>query len=163
MDENRNLALEYEKKAELALEKSLDDMAREALKRKRSYGGIGDAMAKELEEQRKVVDMLKTSFKALEGKIAEAKGKRQVLLPRQKRAETQVDLSTTLNGVSEQADLLDSFERIADKVSRSEAMATATMELEKSSIEEKFTQMEQDKSVDDELKLLKEKFKVPAK
>lgn len=157
VEENGKLAHEYNAKAELAIEKGQDDLAREALKRRKSYQSIEESMKKELEEQKKVVEMLQTSYKALELKIEEAKNKRQVLLSRQKRAETQVDLSTTLNGASEQADLLDSFERMADKVSRSEAMASATLDLERDSIEDKFNKMEQEKSVEDELKLLKDR------
>ncbi|HNV70083.1 MAG TPA: PspA/IM30 family protein [Candidatus Ozemobacteraceae bacterium] len=159
VEENEKLAQEYTTKAELALEKGDDTLAREALKRRKSYQSIGESLKKELEEQHKVVEMLQTSFKALEVKIEEAKNKRQILLSRQKRAETQVDLSTTLDGVSEQADLLESFERMADKVSRSEAMASALVDMEKGSVEEKFSKLEEEKSVEDELKLLKDRMK----
>ncbi len=159
VEENDKLAQEYTAKAELALEKGDDTLAREALKRRKSYQSIGESLKKELDEQHKVVEMLQTSFKALEVKIEEAKNKRQILLSRQKRAETQVDLSTTLDGVSEQADLLESFERMADKVSRSEAMASALIDMEKGSVEEKFSKLEEEKSVEDELKLLKDRMK----
>lgn len=159
VEENEKLAQEYTAKAELALEKGDETLAREALKRRKSYQNIGESLKKELEEQHKVVEMLQTSFKALEVKIEEAKNKRQILLSRQKRAETQVDLSTTLDGVSEQADLLESFERLADKVSRSEAMASALIDMEKGSVEEKFSKLEEEKSVEDELKLLKDRMK----
>lgn len=159
VEENEKLAQEYTSKAEIALEKGDESLAREALKRRKSYQSIGESLKQELDEQHKVVEMLQTSFKALEVKIEEAKNKRQILLSRQKRAETQVDLSTTLDGVSEQADLLESFERMADKVSRSEAMASALVDMEKGSIEDKFNKLEEEKSVEDELKLLKDRVK----
>ena len=92
-------------------------------------------------------------------KIEEAKNKRQVLLSRQKRAETRVEMSDTLSSISEQADLFDAFDRMADKVTQTEAMATAVMELDKASVDEKFDKLERDKSVDDDLKALKEKLK----
>ncbi|MBF0501433.1 MAG: PspA/IM30 family protein [Candidatus Riflebacteria bacterium] len=159
VEENEKLVLEYEKKALLALEKSDDDLAREALRRKKSYTGIVSSMGRELDEQKKAVELLKTSYKALECKIEEAKNKRHVLLSRQKRAETQVDLSDTICSVSEQADLFDAFERMADKVTRQEAMAQAVLELEKPSIDEKFEKMEREKSIDEEFAALKSRAK----
>jgi len=159
VEENKKLCGEYENKALLALEKNSEDLAREALKRKKSYGGIATSLEAGLEEQRKAVELLKTSYKALEMKIEEAKSKRQVLLSRQKRAETRIDLSDTVSTINEQADLFDSFDRMADKVAKTEAMAGALAELDKTTIEEKFDQLERDRSIDDDLKALKEKMK----
>ncbi len=159
VEDNDKLCTEYESKALLALEKKSDELAREALRRKKSYQGIADSLKKELEEQRKAVDLLKTSFKALEVKIEEAKNKRQLMITRQKRAETKIDLSDSVNSMNEQADLFDAFERMADKVAKTEAMAGALTELEKASLDEKFEQLESDKSVEDDLKALKDKIK----
>lgn len=159
VDENRKLAGEYESKALLALEKNSEDLAREALKRKKSYSDITTSLETELDEQRKAVELLKTSYKALELKIEEAKNKRQVLLSRQKRAETQIDLTDTVSSINEQADLFDAFDRMADKVAKTEAMAGALAELDKATIEQKFEQLERDRSIDDDLKALKEKMK----
>jgi len=158
VEENRKLCSEYEGKALLALEKNSEELAREALKRKKSYEGIASSLETELEEQRKAVELLKTSYKALELKIEEAKNKRQVLLSRQKRAETLIDLSDTVSSINEQADLFDAFDRMADKVAKTEAMAGALSELDKATIEEKFEQLERDRSIDDDLKALKEKM-----
>lgn len=157
--ENDRLAKEYEHKALLALEDNNEGLAREALRRKKAYLDIFDSMTKELDEQQKAVELLKTSYKALELKIEEAKNKRQVLLSRQKRAETRVDMSDTLSSISEQADLFDAFDRMADKVTKTEAMATAVMELDQASVDEKFNKLERDRSVDEELKALKDKMK----
>ncbi|MFZ2957611.1 MAG: PspA/IM30 family protein [Candidatus Ozemobacteraceae bacterium] len=159
VEENQKLVGEYESKAILALEKSDEKLAREALRRKKSYVGIVESMDKELDEQRKAVELLKTSFKALELKIEEAKNKRHVLLSRQKRAETRVDLSDTISSVSDQADLFDAFERMAEKVTNNEAMSCAVIEMEKASIDEKFDKMEKEKSVDVELAALRLKMK----
>lgn len=158
-EENRKLVNEYEKKARLSLEGNDEVLAREALRRKKSYGEIADSMIKELDEQRKVVELLKASYKALEAKIEEAKNKRHVLLSRQKRAETRIDLSDSLDTVSQQADLFDAFDRMADKVSSTEAMAGAVAEMEKITVDEKFALMERDKAVDDELTALKASLK----
>lgn len=159
VDENRKLAGEYESKALLALEKNSEDLAREALKRKKSYADITTSLETELDEQQKAVELLKTSYKALELKIEEAKNKRQVLLSRQKRAETRIDLTDTVSSINEQADLFDAFDRMADKVAKTEAMAGALAELDKATIEQKFEQLERDRSIDDDLKALKEKMK----
>jgi len=157
-DENEKLVNDYDGKALLALEKSNDNLAREALRRKKTYTDIAGSLKKELEEQRKAVELLKTSFKALEVKIDEAKNKRQILLSRQKRAETRLDLSDTVNTVNEQADLFDAFDRMAEKVASTEALAGAVVELEKASLDEKFQQLESEKSVEDDLKALKERL-----
>jgi phage shock protein A len=157
-DDNGKLSIEYEKKAMLALDKGDESLAKEALRRKTSYAEIGESLKKELEEQKKAVELLKTSFKALEYKIEEAKSKRQIMLSRKKRAETRIDLSETLDTVSQQADLFDTFDRMAEKVAHTEALAGAVVELEKCTVDEKFAQIERDRSVEDELQALKRKM-----
>lgn len=159
VEENKRLSGEYESKALLSLEKNSEELAREALKRKKSYVSITTSLETELDEQRKVVELLKTSYKALEMKIEEAKNKRQVLLTRNKRAETKIDHSETVSSIHDQSDLFDAFDRMADKVAKSEAMAGALAELDKATIEEKFDQLERDRSIDDDLKALKDRMK----
>lgn len=155
VDDNQKLLEEYEKKAVTAIEKDDEELACEALRRKKSYTDITASLRKEFDEQKKAVDLLKTSLKALEIKIEEAKNKKQILLSRKKRAETRLEISDAVSGINEQKDLFDTFDRMAEKVAQSEAMASALLELEKTSIDEKFEQLEREKSVDDELAALK--------
>ena len=158
-EESAKLCLEYEKKAMLCLEKDDEALAREALARKKSYGNIAESMSKEHEEQKKAVELLKSSFKALELKIDEAKQRKQILLSRQKRAETKMDMTDAVTTANSAADLFDAFERMADKVSATEAIAGAFVDLEQSVVEEKFNQMERTAAMDDELAQLKAKMK----
>ncbi|MBF0544448.1 MAG: PspA/IM30 family protein [Candidatus Riflebacteria bacterium] len=158
VEENEKLVEEYQKRALNSVESNDDNLAREALKRKKSYSSIVESLKKELEEQKKSVEFLRTSYKALEVKIDEAKSKKQVLLSRQKRAETKLEMTDNISTINNQAELFETFERMAEKIDHKEALASAVQEIEKVSIEEKFAKLELSKTVDEELKLLKKEL-----
>ncbi len=157
-EDNEKLAADYEAKAIKALEASDEELAREALRRKKTYEDIGAALAREVKEQQEQVELLRTSLKALELKIDEAKNKRHVLLARQKRAEARLDLSTSVTEANKTADLFETFERMADKILSTEAMASASLDMEKASLDDKFALLDKRASVDLELSALKKKL-----
>ncbi|MBF0409279.1 MAG: PspA/IM30 family protein [Candidatus Riflebacteria bacterium] len=159
VEENGKLIGEYEKKAMIALESNDEGLAKEALKRKKSYNTILESIQKELEDQKKSVEFLKTSYKALEVKIDEAKTKRHILMTRHKRAEAKLEMTDTVSSVTNQAELFETFERMAEKINQKDALASAVQDIEETTLEEKFAKLEVSKSVDDELKALKEKMK----
>src|SRR5262249_31024586 len=73
-------------------------------------------------------DKLKTQLNALQNKIEEAKRKKNILVARQKRAEAQKAIQSTMAGLTDTS-AFDTFERMAEKVDQIEAEAEAEAEL----------------------------------
>ncbi|HGY5550205.1 MAG TPA: PspA/IM30 family protein, partial [Prochlorococcus sp.] len=81
----------YER-AELAMQKGEEDLAREALNRRKSFQESSTALNTQLNGQEGQVETLKRSLTALEGKIAEARTKKDMLKARAQAAQAQQQL-----------------------------------------------------------------------
>tara|TARA_E500000178_G_scaffold301263_1_gene310067 strand:+ start:9455 stop:9931 length:477 start_codon:yes stop_codon:yes gene_type:complete len=68
-------------RAELALKKGEDALAKEALSRRKTYQETATALNTQLSTQAGQVEMLKKNLLALEGKIAEARTKKDISRP----------------------------------------------------------------------------------
>jgi phage shock protein A len=155
----RNLeqAQMWEKKAMFAVQKSDDDLARQALKRKKSYDEIAQGFKGQLDEQSKMTELLKDNLHTLEAKIEEAKRKKNLLIARAKRAEAQKTIHNAVSNIS-QTGAFDALARIEAKVQEIEIETAATMELTDTGLESQFAQLEASTDVDDELEALKAKL-----
>src|SRR5580692_1834688 len=70
--ENEQAADEWVRKAELAVEKGQDDLARVALERSMTARQMGESFAEQVADQNARVDNLKTALRKLDLKLAEA-------------------------------------------------------------------------------------------
>lgn len=152
----QNQATEWQHKAELAVQKNADDLAKEALGRRNSFQETADGFKTQYDEQKKEVDLLKDSLNKLEAKIQEAETKKDLLLARAHVADTQQMVSAAQGHVADRS-AFEGFERMEDKVRQKEAMAQATAELGKDDLEDKFAALEKDDQLDAQLAELKQK------
>lgn len=74
----------WQRRAQLALQKGDENLAREALNRKKVQAETATALKTQLDQQSATVDTLKRNLIALEGKISEAKLKRICSRPERK-------------------------------------------------------------------------------
>ena len=74
------------RKAELAVDKKQDDLARAALQRVESYRELSDNFAQQVTDQKAQVENLKTALRQLEQKLTEAQAKADVLIAQHRRA-----------------------------------------------------------------------------
>src|SRR4051794_5848828 len=84
--ENEQIHLDWMRKAELAVEKKQDDLARAALQRALSYQTMAGSFDQQIDDQRTQVEMLKNALRSLEQKVAEAKAKSEVLIAQHRRS-----------------------------------------------------------------------------
>lgn len=157
-------AQEWERKAVLAVQAGKDDLAKEALLRKKEYTDAAAEYRKQWEAQRASVEQLKVSLRELQNKIEEAQRKKNLLVARAKRAEAQKKIQTTISSVSGNRTAFDAFDRMSQKVDQMEAEADAAKELDDfsadASLEKRFAELEKsDSSADMMLLELKEKMK----
>ncbi len=84
--ENEDKVAEWTRKAELAVDKKQDDLARAALERTESYRDLSAGFAQQVVDQKAQVENLKTALRQLEQKLTEARAKADVLIAQHRRA-----------------------------------------------------------------------------
>ncbi len=146
----------YER-AELALQKGEEDLAREALSRRKSFQESFSALTNQLQAQEGQVQMLKRSLVTLEGKIAEAKTKKDMLKARAQAAQAQQNLQSAVGNMGSNSAMA-AFERMEDKVEALEASGQAAAELAGADLESQFAALEGSNDLDDELNALRQKL-----
>ena len=142
-------------RAQLAIKKGDEELAREALVRRKGYQENADSMKVQLDQQKDAVDKLISNTRLLESKMAEAKSKKDTLKARAASAKTNKAVNEMVSGVSTSS-ALGAFDRMEEKVMSMEAEAEAFGMLGPANddMEAKFKALEGD-SVDDELAKLK--------
>jgi phage shock protein A len=158
--QNQQQADEWQRKAELAVQKGEDDLARQALSRRNTFQETATGFKQQYEDQAHQVEQLKDALDRLESKIQEARTKKDLLIARSRRANAERQINDTMarantTGVS------GGFERMEEKVRQSEARAKATSELNQDTVEERFKQLEQADQLDSQLADLKSKLGAP--
>lgn len=161
-DNERTLAVEWEKKAMLAVKAGNDDLAKQALARKQEHEKLAVGYQQQWQAQKAAVDQLKSALQGLNSKIEEAKRKKNLLIARAKRAEAQRAIADTMDGLSSTS-AFDTMARMEEKIDKMEAEAAATYELAETAsgdqLEQQFKALESESS-DDALAALKAKMGV---
>jgi phage shock protein A len=147
-------ASKWEQRAKLALSKGDENLAREALTRKKSYTDTATVLKQQLDQQVGQVDNLRRNLVALESKISEAKTKKNMLQARAKAAKANEELQKTLGNIDINS-ATGAFERMEAKVLDAEARSQALGELGGYGVEQQFAQLESGSGVDDELAMMK--------
>ena len=144
-------------RAELALKQGEEDLAREALARRKTCQDTATALSTQLTSQAGQVETLKKSLLSLEGKIAEAKTKKDMLKARAQAAQAQVQLQSAVGNLGTNTSMA-AFERMEEKVEQLEASSAAAGELAGADLESKFAALEGAPEVDAELAAMKQRL-----
>lgn len=147
-------AQQWERKAELAVQQGKDDLAREALRRKRDNEESVHVYSTQLGSQQEMVAKLKTQLQQLEAKYEQARSSRDVLIARQKRAEAVQRISSTMSGVKA-LEPSEELERMERRIRSNESRALAEQELASSTLDVQFKALDSDVEVEDDLMKLK--------
>ncbi len=150
-------ATTWQQRAQLALQKGEEDLAREALVRKKTYAETSAGLKGQLEQQSGAVDTLKRQLIALESKISEAKTKKDMLKARASAAKANEQLQKSVGTLSTSS-AMGAFERMEEKVLQMEASGQAAAELAGSNLESQFASLEAGGDVDYELEAMKAKM-----
>eukprot|EP00669_Euglena_mutabilis_P005256 TRINITY_DN16664_c0_g1_i1.p1 TRINITY_DN16664_c0_g1~~TRINITY_DN16664_c0_g1_i1.p1 ORF type:complete len:409 (-),score=117.99 TRINITY_DN16664_c0_g1_i1:267-1463(-) len=149
------LVAQWQKRAELALIKGDEELAREALRRKNAEQKALDGLNQQLNQSGPIAENLLNSMKLLEGKLDEAKANKAQLIARAKSAQTQKKVNDMLTGI-DTGSAMAAFERMEEKVQTIEASAEVSGILaEGSSLDKRFKSLEGSSAVDDDLAALK--------
>jgi phage shock protein A len=157
--ENEDAGSDWMRKAELAVDKSQDELARAALDRYQTSQKLTLSYREQVDDQRAQVETLKNTLIKLEQKLEEAKSKRDLLLARHRRS---IALTKTARAQSDLGDHSKSaaFDRLGDRVNLTESVASAEVELLTDDTAERLTRLDRDTEVDRLLEDLKSKRKL---
>lgn len=154
--ENAEKVAEWTRKAELAVGKNEDDLARAALHRCESYRELAENFAQQVTDQKAQVENLKTALRQLEQKLTEAQGKADLLMAQNRRARAVGKASDAKlaagNGSSAAA-----FDRMKHKVAHSSALSQAKSELAADDVEDRLAALEKEDRIEQLLAELKAK------
>ena len=92
-------AAKWYQRAQLAIEKSEDELAREALTRRKQQLEMADSLKEQVETQQSSITSLYESMKELEAKMAEAKAKKDQIIARARTAKAATKVNDMLAGV----------------------------------------------------------------
>jgi len=154
--ENANKVAEWMRKAELAVDKKEDDLARASLLRVESYRELSENFTQQVADQRAQVENLKTALRQLEQKLAEAEAKADVLIAQQRRARA-VGKASDARIASGDGSKAAAFDRMKRKVAHSEAMSQAKSEIAADNIEDRLAALEKQDRIEQLLVELKSK------
>ena len=158
--ENEDTARDWMRKAEVAVDKLHDDLARAALDRFQTSQRLAQSYHEQVDDQKAQVENLKGALMKLEMKLDEAKSKRDLLLARHRRSLSlgkAAQAQTMLGDNSKSA----TFERLKDRVHHSEAVATAEVDLLSDDMGDRLTRLDRDAEVDRLLAELKARRGLP--
>ena len=154
--ENEDKVAEWMRKAELAVDKKQDDLARAALQRVESYRDLTASFAQQLSDQKAQVENLKTALRQLDQKLAEAQAKADLLLAQHRRARAVAKASDARINIGDGSKAA-AFDRMKHKVVREEAVSQAKTELAVDDIEDRLAALEKEDRIEQLLGELKAK------
>ncbi len=144
----------WQQRAQLAIQKGDESLAREALVRRKTQVETATALKSQLDQQSTQVDQLKRSLIGLESKISEAKTKKDMLKARASAAKANEQLHSTMGRMGTSS-AMGAFERMEEKILQMEAQSQAAYELGGADLESQFAALESGSDVDDELAAMK--------
>lgn len=156
LHETRQLSEEWASKARRAVEAGKDDLAREALRRKRDNDENAEVYAKQHDIQTQTVSKLKDQLRQLESKYQQTLSQRDSLIARQKRAQATKQVTQMASTVSlTPLDANSELDRMERKIRATESEALAMGEMQNNSYDEQFRELDYDVDIEKELEALK--------
>lgn len=145
--ENETASADWVRRAELAVDKKHDDLARAALERSMSYKQMAESFAQQVADQKLQVESLKAALLKLEQKLVEAQAKSDLLIAQHRRSRavgkaSDASAALRLNARGE------TFDRMQQKVVRAEAVSQASSELAADTVDDKFAVLEKEQEID---------------
>jgi phage shock protein A len=149
-------AAEWIQKAELAIDKGKDDLAKAALERSLDRQKIAESLKEQESDQNAQAETLRSSLKTLGEKLAEAQTKRDLLIAQHRRNRALHAVSNAQLAAEDKAPNAP-LDRIKEGITRSEALNQIQADLGSDDLEKKFVSIEREDQVNRLLAEIKER------
>ncbi len=144
----------WSQKAELAVNKGKDNLARQALQEKRRYTQKIDVVDEELTELAAIVEQYRDDITELETKLKSAREKQRMLVQRHIRAQRKKQAHEEIRR-ADSSEIMHKFDELENHIERMEAEADLVNYGRHASLEEEFDALEADDEIEAELDKLK--------
>ena len=152
-----NEAQKWQEKAELALSKDREDLARAALLEKKKSTESSTALMGELVQVEEHIIKLQDEISQLQEKLADAKTRQKAIIIREKTVSSRLKVKQNIDS-SKVNEALSRFDRYERKIDGIEAQVES-YDLGSKSLSDEIADLESNDKVDDELASLKAKMK----
>lgn len=150
-------ANDWEAKAELALSKGREDLAKAALMEKASINSSVDITEKDLLKLDETLDKLSVEIEQLQAKLNDARARQKTIVMRTTATESRLNVNRQLHSYSID-NAMNKFEYYEKKIDQMEGQMD-TIHMEKRGLQSEFDELEREESIDKELENLKNKLK----
>ena len=150
-------AFQWQEKAELALSKDREDLARGALIEKKKCSESAEALVNELNHTDGHIAKLQNEIGQLQDKLADAKARQKAIVMREKTANSRLKVKENIHS-SRINDALSRFDHYESKIDDIESQVES-YDLGSKSLADEISELENDEKVDNELAELKAKIK----
>jgi phage shock protein A len=152
----RNQAADWESKAELALSKGRDDLAKAALMEKSNINASVEITEKDLQKLDETLEKLSNEIEQLQAKLNDARARQKTIVMRTNATKSRVDVHRQLTSYTID-NAMDKFEYYEKKIDQMEGQMDSA-HVEKRGLQTEFDELEKQESIDKELEELKTKL-----
>lgn len=142
------------KKAELAVKKGKDNLARQALGEKQAYTQKAQVVEMETMELEAIVSQYQDDIQELENKLRSAREKQRMLVQRHIRARRKKEAHEEIRR-ADSIEVMQKFDELENQIERMEAEADLVNPSRPASLEEEFNALETDDEIEAQLKQIK--------
>jgi phage shock protein A len=144
----------WEEKAELAVKKGRDHLAREALIEKRRFVRRRNGLENELTEHDLIIEQYQNNIRQLEDKLKSARDKQRLLVQRHIHAHQKRQAQEEIRRI-DSSEALMKFEELENRIERMEAEADLVNFGKRTALEAEFETLDVDEEIEKELQALK--------
>lgn len=138
--ENEEKHSEWMRKAELAVDKKDEVLARAALERAVGFRNLAENYKEEIEHQKVQVENLRVAMRKLEHKLTEAQAKSELLIAKHRRSRALTKASQARIAAHDESKM-GTFDRMKNKIQTDEALGQAMAEVANDNLEEKLASL----------------------
>ena len=150
-------AQDWESKAELALSKGREDLAKAALMEKSNINSSVEITEKDLEKLDETLNKLSVEIEQLQAKLNDARARQKTIVMRTTATASRLNVNRQLHSYSID-NAMNKFEYYEKKIDQMEGQMDS-IHIEKRGLQSEFDELEREESIDQELENLKNKLK----
>jgi phage shock protein A len=152
----RRQARDWEEKAELALSKNREDLAKAALVEKSNINATVEILEKDTAKLDQTLDKLSSEIEQLQAKLNDARARQKSIVMRTKATRSRLDVNMQLHNYTID-NAMDKFEYYERKIDMMEGQMESA-HVEKKSLQSEFDELARQEKIDKELQDLKDKL-----
>jgi len=158
-ERNQHQLQDWQSKAELALQKGRDDLARAALIEKGKQQQLVDALSQEFTAVEEGIAKLTAEIELLEAKLEDARGRQKAMLLRSAAAQSRLNVQQHGQRATPHS-IMEKFDRMERKIEEMESKADVYHP--NPNLQQQFAELEADDAISRELAAMKERLQTAA-